>query len=178
MSDPKTPIVAGNVYIRPLAALDSDEAAEWTNLGHGEVGAFESISTVAGASQVTTVDLPDPFAGHPWAQPAPFGGKSCGAAGMQERVWDDDVVRRIYTPCLLAPDHGGDRHQGVAGPWLETGDPRSIVTVWLAPAAEEDAEDEAAFAQHDAEVADGTLRTVPHEEVRERLGLDDLAPPS
>jgi hypothetical protein len=164
MSDPKRQIVAGNVYIRPLAALDSDEAAEWTNLGLAEAGAFDPISTSGG-------DVSDLLAGHPWAQPAPFGGKSCRAAGMQERVWDDDVVRRIYTPCLLDPDHGGDRHQGVAGWWLETGDPRGIVTVWLEPAAEEDAEDEAAFAQHDAEVADGTLRTVSHQEARERLDL-------
>lgn len=38
------------------------------------------------------------------------------------------------------------------------------------PAAE-DAEDAAALAQHDAEVAAGTLKTVPHAEARERLGV-------
>lgn len=40
----------------------------------------------------------------------------------------------------------------------------------------EDAEDAAALAQHDAEVAAGTLRTVPHAEVRERLGMGAADP--
>jgi prevent-host-death family protein len=35
----------------------------------------------------------------------------------------------------------------------------------------EDLEDDLAFARYEAEKASGTLRTVPHDDVREQLGL-------
>lgn len=38
----------------------------------------------------------------------------------------------------------------------------------------EDLEDALAFAQYEAEKAAGTLRTVPHREARERLGLPEV----
>ena len=51
-------------------------------------------------------------------------------------------------------------------------DPGAAGRAELAQAQEmEDLADDLAFALYDAEKAAGTLRTVPHDEVRERLGL-------
>jgi hypothetical protein len=128
MSDPKTPIVAGHVYIRPLAASESDAATDWTDLG--------LTTSYEAAEENWYIGADSPLAdGPPRFRTGLPGDERCGASGMQERVHDGNLVRRIYTPCLLAPDHGGDSHEGAAGRWLETGDPRGVQTVWPEPAA-------------------------------------------
>ena len=128
-------VVTGRVHIAALDgagewnAVGSIDAGEWTNLGAGimTAPAGTPIPTTWEAA-ATALALPHRRSGHP-------GDERCGAMGVIEQS-DGKIFRRQAFPCWLAPDHGGDVHEGAAGVWLDEGDPRGVETVWPDPAGE------------------------------------------